>query len=232
MNVVHCPEIKFAENDAANGVASEAAEELANSITHGAGLLLSIVGGCALLLAADGRVNGTVFAGCAIYSLTLVALYLASTLSHVFHRSPRKRLLRMLDQGCIYLLIAGSFTPFALAYLASGGWLLLLATMWVIAIAGFVSKMVWAHRVDSVSMWVYLALGWMPILAARPIVSAVPLECLFWIMAGGLSYTIGTVFLTLDERVPYFHAVWHLFVIAGSICHYVVISQFVVPGAA
>lgn len=210
----------------------QAAEEFANSTTHGIGLLLSMVGGGTLLLAAGQRMNGVLFAGCAVYAATLVALYLASTLSHVYHRSPQKRLLRMLDQGCIYLLIAGSFTPFALAYLSAGSWKFLLAGIWITAIGGFLSKVVWAHRVDSVSVWVYVLLGWMPATATKPIMETVPVDCLLWVGAGGLCYMIGTLFLTCDTKVRYFHAVWHLFVIAGSICHYVVTLRYVVPHGA
>jgi len=210
-------------------VVERISEEIANSITHGIGLVLAIVGAAALLIRSIEHGDVWHLVGCAIYATTLVALYSASTLSHVFHSSRLRTFFRILDQACIYLLIAGTFTPIALVYLRQGWWLLLFAAMWTIALAGFFSKVFWAHRVEAVSLTLYLALGWMPVLSVRTILHVVPAACLWWMLAGGLCYTVGTIFLSLDRKVPFFHATWHLLVIAGSACHFIGIYAYLLP---
>ena len=138
----------------------------------------------------------------------------------------------MLDQGCIYLLIAGTFTPLALKYLSGGWWWLLLATMWTIAIVGFCSKVLLAHRVEAVSTAAYVVMGWLPVIAAKPMIAAAPSTCLWMMLAGGLCYTVGTIFLTFDRKALYLHAIWHICVIAGSAVHYFAILQYALPSAA
>ncbi len=133
----------------------------------------------------------------------------------------------MLDQGFIYLLIAATYTPFSLVFLRTGPWWLFLAVMWTIAMFGFLSKILLAHRVDSVTIWIYVVLGWLPGIAAPTLVGPVPEAGLWWMLIGGLCYTVGTVLLILDNHVRHFHALWHLFVIAGSACHFFVILLFV-----
>lgn len=203
-------------------------EEIANTITHGLGLALSLVGAGLLMNRAESLGDWWIVAGCGIYTATLIALYAASTLSHTFREPRLRNLFRRLDQACIYLLIAGSITPFALAYLSDGDWWLLLASMWCVALAGFASKILWGHRVNNVAIWIYLLLGWMPMTAIQPVISRTPAECLWWMLLGGVAYSVGTIFLILDTRVKYFHAVWHLFVIGGSTFHYFVILHYVV----
>jgi hemolysin III len=210
-------------------VVERISEEIANSITHGIGLALAAVAAAALMIQAVGQGDVWFIASCAIYAVTLVALYAASTLSHVFHSSRLRTLFRILDQACIYLLIAGTFTPFALVYLRHGWWLLLFAVMWAIALAGFFSKVLWAHRIEAVSTSIYLALGWLPVTSVRTILQLVPAACLWWMLAGGLCYTVGTIFLALDRKVPFFHATWHLLVIAGSACHFIGIYGYLSP---
>ena len=204
-------------------------EEIANSITHGIGLALAAIGAAALMVRSIERGDVWHITGYAIYATTLVALYAASTLSHLFHSSRLRRLFRILDQACIYLLIAGTFTPFALVYLRHGAWPLLFAAMWTIALAGFFSKVLWAHRIEAVSTSIYLALGWLPVTSVRTILQSVPAACLWWMLAGGLCYTVGTIFLSLDRKVPFFHATWHLLVIAGSACHFIGIYGYLLP---
>jgi len=204
-------------------------EELISSITHGVGLALSIVGG--IILVAFTAVQGEVWrvVGCSVYAAALVAVYAASTLSHSFGHPKLRRFFRMLDQGLIYLLIVATYTPFALAYLRNGwGWMLLIL-MWSIALFGFLSKVFFGHRVESVSIWLYLWLGWMPIITATPLSRVVPAHALWWMLVGGLCYTLGTLFLIFDEKVAHFHTVWHLCVIAGSTCHFLVILLVVAP---
>jgi hemolysin III len=197
-------------------------EEIANSITHGVGCVLSIIAGVALVAEAVRRGDAWLIVGCGIYALTTIAVYAASTLSHAVQTPRLKRWFRMLDQGCIYLMIVGSFTPVALAYLS--GWLwVLFALMWGVALLGFFSKVVLAHRIEGVAIWGYVLLGWMLLTFYQPVVQYIPSEGLWWILVGGACYTIGTIFLILDSKVPYFHALWHLLVIAGTACHYRVV---------
>ena len=198
-------------------------EEFANCLTHGGGLLLAVVGAVVLCIAVAGNANDALRFGCWLYALALVALYATSTLSHLFESPERRRFFRSLDQGVIFLFIAGTFTPLAIAYLQGETQWILLALTWTAALAGFCSKVFWGHRVESTAVTHYLALGWLPVLAVVPILRSMPTVGTIWIVAGGLCYTLGTVFLTLDSRVRYFHALWHLLVIAGSFCHYLVI---------
>ncbi len=207
-------------------------EELVNSLTHGAGFFVSVVASIVLVAAAVER--GTVWTvlGCGIYSVTLMLVYLASTLSHLYQRPKAKRAWRILDQAFIYLLVAGSYTPWALEYLREGWPLLVLILMWGVALGGFVSKLFFAHRVDGVVTWIYLGLGWLPILAIGPILDNVPHAGLWWVAAGGACYTVGVIFLKLDNHVPFFHAVWHKLVIAGSACQWLGVYWYVVMSVA
>ncbi len=205
------------------------AEETANQLTHGIGLLLSIAGAAVLLSSARAHSDRLQFAGCCVYAVCLVALYAASTLSHSFRGPSVRHFFRMLDQVCIFLLIAGTFTPFALSYLRQGWlWGLTLA-MWSGACAGIFFKVCF-RRWRNVSTGAYLILGWIPIVALREMVRVLPAGALALVLGGGVLYTVGTFFLTHDERVPYFHAVWHVFVVSASICHYCAVILYLVPG--
>jgi hemolysin III len=159
----------------------------------------------------------------------MIAVYAASTLSHVVLEPKRRRFFRSLDQGVIFLFIAGNFTPVALSLLTGDPWRWLLPLMWFGALAGFCSKVLWKHRVESTAVTHYLAMGWLPITAAQPLVQSLPEGGLFWCVAGGVCYTAGTIFLVCDGKVPYFHAVWHLLVIAGSSCHFVAVVKYILP---
>lgn len=204
-------------------------EETANSATHGIGLALSIVGAAALIAAACLHGNAWHMAGCSVYAATLIAVYAASTLSHLVRERRLRRLFRILDQAFIYLLIAGTYTPFALAYLRTGWWWLLSASVWSLALGGFLSKTVWRHRIERIAVWAYVVLGWLPHLAMERVVEQLPFEVFWWLLMGALLYLVGIVFLKLDRKVPYFHAVWHVVVIAASFCYYMAIFCYVVP---
>jgi hemolysin III len=157
---------------------------------------------------------------CSIYLASLITVYAMSTLSHSA-RSPKWKLLfRRLDQGTIFILIAATYTPFSVAYLPGGPWWLLLSVVWLLAIAGFVSKVCFAHGVEFVSVAPYVLLGWLPALAAPAIAQVMPPAIFWWMLIGGMCYTVGTLFLIYDGRVRHFHAIWHLCVIAGSACHF------------
>ncbi|MHB1035003.1 MAG: PAQR family membrane homeostasis protein TrhA [Pirellulales bacterium] len=202
-------------------------EELANAVTHGIGLVLSIVGAVVLITHSHSQGDAYRVVGCTVFALTLIAVYAASTLSHTPLRPRLKHLFRTLDQGSIYLLIVGTCMPFALTYLRTDWWFLFFGSMWTVALCGFVSKTLFSHRVDAVATWSYLLLGWMPIATVPSLIDVVPAAALWWMLIGGLCYTFGTLFLVHDNRHPLFHPVWHLFVIAGSTCHFMTILFFV-----
>jgi hemolysin III len=203
------------------------AEEVVNSVTHGIGLILSLTGSSILLMRVLSQPDPWRLVGCSLFAMALVAVYAASTLSHAVPRPTWRRTFRILDQGCIYLLIVGTYTPFALEYLRFGWWWLFLLLMWTAALVGFLSKLLLLHRIDAVTIWSYVSLGWLPIIPAWVYLDLVPWGALVWILIGGLCYTAGTVFLVLDHRRFHFHAIWHLFVIAGSVCHFSAVFLFV-----
>lgn len=197
-----------------------ATDEIVNAATHALGLFLAIVGALVMGWSVVAHGDGWRIAGCVVFAASLVAVYAASTLSHSCTSVRWKAFYRRLDQGFIYLLIVGTYTPFGLTYWrTTTGWLLL-GALWTVAIAGFVAKVVLGHRVHSISLWTYVTLGWLPVIAVPAIMHSVPLSIGGWMLLGGLCYTAGTLFLMLDERVRHFHAVWHLMVIAGSVCHF------------
>jgi len=200
-------------------------EEAINTITHGLGCVLSVVGVVWLFDVVARSGSPAQIVACVIYGVALVAVYLASALSHAFHQSRWRRLFRMIDQACIFLLIAGTFTPLAVTYLSMLHWWWLLAVMWGIALAGFTSKAFFAHRVDAVTARLHLMMGWLPVVTLKPMVTVAPGGMLAWMAVGGVCYTVGTIFLHRDHY-PYFHGVWHLLVIAGSACHFVAILLY------
>jgi hemolysin III len=199
------------------------ADELVNAVTHGIGLVLSIVGAIVLIARADSQGDAYLVVGCTVFSMTLIAVYAASTASHMPLGPRLRHLFRRLDQGSIYLLIVGTCMPFALAYLRTGWWFLFFGVMWTVALCGFVSKTLFSHRVDAVAIWIYILLGWMPIAMVPSLMAVLPAAALWWLLVGGLFYTFGTLFLAYDGRYPFLHGVWHLFVIAGSTCHFLTI---------
>jgi len=198
-------------------------EELVNAATHGIGLALAIAAGIVLICTAARHGSAWQVVGCSIYAVTLIAAYAASTLSHSFRRPRLRSAFRIADQATIFLFIAGSYTPMALAYLHHGGWWVLTSLVWLVAMIGFFQKAVFAHRVHlgAVSASLYVVLGWLPITAIGPMFSVVPAHLLFWIVIGGVCYSAGILFFHFDNRVRYFHAAWHLMVIAGTTCHYI-----------
>ena len=202
-----------------------AGEEAANVATHAAGLLASMVGGTVLVYL--GMVRGEVLhvASAGVYGATLVALYAASTLYHAFRRPGVKRVMRVIDHCAIYLLIAGTYTPFVLVGLGGGwGWTLF-GVVWATAAAGIVFKLFATGRFTVVSTAAYVAMGWLGVVAFKPLVDALPTAAIVWLVLGGLAYTAGTLFY--HRRVPYSHALWHVFVLLGSACHFFAIGVYV-----
>ena len=200
-------------------------EELANSISHGIGLLAALAAFPVLVTAAFQRGDAAGIVGASVFATAMVLLYLASTLFHALPEGRAKRIFQILDHAAIYLLIAGTYTPFALGVLRGAwGWTLF-GLEWGLAIAGTVLKALGGVRNTTLSTWVYLAMGWLILIAAEPAWTLVPKWGLIWLFAGGIAYTAGTVFF-LAERIRYFHFVWHLFVVAGTGCHFVAVLRY------
>ena len=203
------------------------ADLLANAITHGLGAGLAIFG-AGFLTSASLRGPARCVVGCSVFSVTLILLYLCSTLYHSFERTRLQKIFRVLDHSAIYLLIAGTYTPFALVSLHGPlGWTLL-AVQWALATGGVVFKLFWTGRYEWLSASFYLAQGWLMVVALHPLQRAVGWSGLAWIGAGGVAYTTGLLFYAFDRR-RFFHATWHLFVLAGSLAHYFAVLWFVVP---
>ncbi len=203
------------------------AEEWANGLSHAIGCALSLAGAAMLLPPVIQRGEPWQLISCLVYCGSLVAVYAASTLSHWVQTPRWKDFFRSWDQGLIYLLIAGTYTPIALAFL-SGHWHWITIAMWILALFGFVSKVALRHRVDGIALWLYLAMGWLPILGLPHLLEVVPSGAFQLMLAGGISYTFGSVLLMNDHKAPYLHVGWHVFVILGSALHFLVVWQYVV----
>jgi hemolysin III len=166
---------------------------------------------------------------CAVYGITLILLYLASTLYHALTNGTAKRVFRILDHASIYLLIAGTYTPFTLLALRGAwGWTLF-GLVWGLAVAGIVFKCFLTGRLHALSTAVYLLMGWIAVIAIRPLMAALSTPALLWLLAGGLAYTFGVVFFASSRK--YAHALWHLFVLAGSVCHFIAVYRYLLPHA-
>jgi hemolysin III len=202
--------------------------ELANSITHGLGLVLSLLA-APVLLSAAWHGDAWQFTACLIYAASMVSVYAASTCSHWFRKPRLRHFFRMLDQGCIYLFIAGTFTPIAATFLRGGSWWVLPAAIWTVALGGFISKIFFVHRIDCASVIVPVLLGWLPLAGGPALLQVVPSPVIWWMLAGGICYSAGTFFLIHDHRHVLMHSVWHLLVMAGSACHFFAIWQYALP---
>jgi hemolysin III len=199
-------------------------EEIANALTHGLGAVAALAGGAVLITLAAVWGDGRQLAGAIVFTVTLLLLYLASTLYHAIPHPTAKRRLKVLDHCAIYLLIAGTYTPFGLIGLREHGGSGLLLVVWSLALAGVIFKLFFTGRFEGLSTALYLALGWIALMAADEMLAAIPHATLGWIVAGGVAYTLGTVFY-MNRRLPYAHAVWHGFVLLGSGFHYVAVTQ-------
>jgi hemolysin III len=198
-------------------------EERWNALTHGLGAAFALVGAVVLVALAALRGDGGRLAAAIVFGVALVLLYVASTLYHAIAHARAKARLKVFDHCAIYGLIAGSYTPFALVGLRDHGGAWLLATVWTLALLGVVFKWFFTGRFKLASTLLYLAMGWLALVVARPMVAVLPTATLAWLLAGGLAYSAGTVFYL--SRRPFAHAVWHGFVLAGSVCHYVAVTQ-------
>ncbi|MFT4554542.1 MAG: hemolysin III [Chlamydiales bacterium] len=203
-------------------------EEFVNTLTHGAGLLLSIIGLSLLVIFSYMRGDVLHIVSCSIYGTSLILLYGASTWYHACKDLNRKRILRIADHACIYLLIAGSYTPFTFGPLRGAwGWSIF-GVVWTFALVGILLKIFYHNRSEKVGTIIYLVMGWMAVVAAFPLVENLSFSGIIWLLSGGLFYSFGTIFY-LWEKLPFSHSIWHLFVLGGSLCHYSCILNHVIP---
>ena len=206
-------------------------EELLNSVTHGVGLALSAAGLVVLVVLASLHGSAWHIVSCAIYGTSLILLYGASMLYHASRKTEVRKRMRALDHASIYVLIAGTYTPLVLVNMRGGwGWTLF-GLVWGAAIAGIVFKAFFAGRFTVVSTLLYLAMGWLVIIAIDPLLRALPDTGLLFLLLGGLAYSLGCFFYLRDAK-PFRHVVWHLFVLAGSVFHYFAIVVSVLPATA
>ncbi|MBX3441880.1 MAG: hemolysin III family protein [Planctomyces sp.] len=207
------------------------APETLNQWTHGFGAILSVIGAGVMLSTVLPTGDAWRIAGCAIYVASLVALYVASTLSHSFECGPRRDFYRMLDQVCIFLLVVGTYTPFGMVHHRENGWWMLLVAMWLLATMGIVERV--RRGTQGTPFRTFVMLGWLPIIGFGRIHEVCQGPGLALVVAGGLSYLGGLWFLCNDVRRPYYHAAWHLSTIAGSTCHFLFLLEYVarVPAA-
>jgi hemolysin III len=202
-------------------------EEWVNGLTHGAAALMSLMASVWLVSAAVRQGDLLMILGCVAYSASLTAVFAMSTLSHLVEAARPRLVFRTLDQAAIFLLTAGSFTPFFIRYLLTDGWVWLLPLLWGISLL-FAWDKLRGHRVNSVSLLPYVVLGWFPILAFKPMLSAMPIGCRLLVIASGACYMLGVLFLMKDRHYRYFHAVWHVCVMAASGCTFAGIAVYLV----
>ena len=200
-------------------------EEIANSVSHGLGLLAALAAAPVLIVAAVHRGGAMGIIGATVFASTVVLLYLASALYHALPPTRAKRVFQVLDHGAIFLLIAGTYTPFTLGVLRGAwGWSLL-GFVWSLALVGVIFKAVAGVRHPKFSLGLYLAMGWVVLIAVKPLWLVMPAAGLFWLAAGGIAYTAGVAFFAADH-VRYSHFVWHLFVLAGTACHFIAVLRY------
>lgn len=206
-----------------------AGDIIANAVTHGVGAVLAVCG-AVYLIAVARHGTGWQLVSCTVFAVTLVLVYVCSTLYHSLVLTRARHVFQVLDHAAIYLLIAGTYTPFTLVTLrgATGWWLF--GVVWTLAVAGVIFKSMAVGRFEMASALVYLGMGWVGVVAVRPMVSGLGWHGVGWIALGGAAYTLGILFFALD-RLRYFHALWHVFVLAGSVAHYVAVLVYVArPG--
>ena len=197
-------------------------EEIANSVSHGIGLIGAVAAVPILVIAAAMQGDAAGIVGASVFGATMVLVYLTSTLYHALPNSKAKQVFQVLDHAAIFLLIAGTYTPFTLGVLRGAwGWTLF-GLVWGFAVIGVVLKAMGGVRFQPLSTCLYLAMGWLVLIAIVPLWNNMPMWGLFWLLCGGISYTVGVGFFA-GERVPYFHFIWHLFVIMGTACHFVAV---------
>lgn len=207
-------------------------EEIANSITHGVGIVFSIVALTILLVYSIWNRSTIAIIGFSIYGVCSIMLYVSSTLYHSFQQEKIKKIFRVFDHSSIFLYIAGTYTPVTLIAMR-GYWRVgILVAIWCIATIGVVFKIVTYNKFEKfkvVSLALYILMGWLVVVAIRPMIQMVPVGFLLWLLAGGVAYTLGTIFYAV-KKIPYNHAIWHIFVLTGSVIHFLGIFRYLALG--
>ncbi len=203
-------------------------EEIANALSHGIGVAAAIVGLTLMLVKGIPVLTPTEIAGISIYGATLILLFLCSTLYHALHHPGAKAVFKRLDHCAIYLLIAGSYTPFMLITLDGQPGALLLTLIWAMAVAGVLFKAFFVDRFKRLALITYLVMGWSSLMVIWQLYQTLPRPGFHLLVAGGLSYSLGTLFY-VAKRQRYTHAIWHLFVLGGAACHCVAVGLYVIP---
>lgn len=203
-------------------------EEVAHSITHGLGILFSIT--ALTILVAYSSMNGDIWqvVSSSIYGATLILMYSASTLYHSVFHLKSKAILKQLDHAAIYLLIAGTYTPYFLVSLRDSSVWYLFTFLWIFAILGVIFEFIHIRALKKISLVLYLGMGWLAIFIIKPLMAQIEIEGMFLLFAGGIAYTLGVIFY-IWHKLPYNHAIWHLFVLAGSVLHFLSILCYVIP---
>lgn len=205
-----------------------ATEERLNILSHGLGLLLSAVGLVLLVVRAASYGTAVHIVSFAIFGASLIVLYGASTIYHSTKDPATRNYLRTVDHAAIYILIAGTYTPFTLTVLDGAiGWTLF-GVSWGMAVAGITLKLFFTGRFDLLSTAVYIFMGWIIVFVIKPLLAALPVDAIYWLFAGGISYTVGAAAYSI-KKIPYGHAVFHCFVLAGSVCHFIVVHNYILP---
>lgn len=200
-------------------------EEIANSVSHGIAFLLAVAGTPIIIITAVQRGNPIEVVGTSIFAVTMLLLYLSSTLYHALPYNNAKKVFQILDHSAIFLLIAGTYTPFTLGVLrGTWGWTLF-GLVWGFALLGIILKAVGGVRFPIFSTIIYINMGWLVLIAIKPMWQLMPAWGLFWLLAGGIAYTAGVAFFAA-ERLRYSHFIWHLFVMAGTVCHYIAVLWY------
>jgi hemolysin III len=201
-------------------------EEIANSISHGIGLLCALIGTPFLITHAARHGDVGFIVGTIVFAASMIVLYFASTLYHAWPIGKVKRCFRIVEHSAIFILIAGTYTPLTLGLLRGTlGWTLF-GMVWGLAVAGITLKTIYKASHPILSTTLYLVMGWLAVMAIKPLLSSMPAAGLFLLIAGGFSYTVGVVFFATDSRIPYGHFIWHLFVIVGTTCHYFLVLWY------
>jgi len=194
-------------------------EEVFSAVTHGIGVILGIIGLILLLNFAGKSGSFLKEVGFAVFGISVIISYLVSTLYHSLAFTKAKKVFKILDHSSIYILIAGTYTPFALVALRGQSGVSLFVIVWVLAILGITLKTLFIHKFIKLSLILYLSMGWLVVFEAKPLLHAMPMQGLFLLALGGIFYTSGVAFYLL-KKLPFHHSVWHIFVLAGSICHF------------
>ena len=203
-------------------------EEIFNAVTHGIGAALAIPGLILLLVKSSAFGTAIYTVSTAIFGVTIILLYTLSTLYHSLTSEKAKQVFKVLDHSSIFLLIAGTYTPFSLLVLRGAwGWSIF-GVVWGLAVTGIIIESIFIKKLKLFTLILYLSMGWVVIVALKPLIRSIPTGGLYWLIAGGLSYTFGVIFYVM-KKVKYAHGIWHLFVLGGTICHFFAVYYYVIP---